>query len=141
MDCSALRISSPCPVSWDTMRGDDRIRYCGQCRLNVYNLAIMSPREVEAIVRRSGGRLCGRLFVRDDGTATLRNCAGARLRRKALRMWVVATVLLLACFAWILRLSADSHRSVHPRWIQKVVSWIDPDCGERPVAGRLAPPR
>ena len=48
-----LQISSPCPLSWENLVGDNRVRYCGQCKLNVYNLAEMSPEEVEQMpVRR-----------------------------------------------------------------------------------------
>ena len=64
-----LRISSPCPKSWDELVGDDKIRYCGQCRLNVYNLAEMPKEEVEALVRKTEGRLCGRLYMRGDKKA------------------------------------------------------------------------
>jgi hypothetical protein len=58
-----LQISSPCPKSWDDLVGDHRIRYCGECRLNVYNLAEMPRVEVEALVRSTEGRLCGRLYL------------------------------------------------------------------------------
>jgi hypothetical protein len=58
-----LRISSPCPKSWDDLVGDNRIRYCGQCKLNVYNQADMSSEDVAEIVRKTEGRLCGRLYM------------------------------------------------------------------------------
>jgi hypothetical protein len=34
-----IEIASPCTVEWDSMTGDDRSRFCGQCKLNVYNIA------------------------------------------------------------------------------------------------------
>jgi hypothetical protein len=36
-----IEIATPCPASWEAMTGDDRSRFCGQCRLNVYNLSAM----------------------------------------------------------------------------------------------------
>src|SRR5262245_30602687 len=36
-----LRIASPCSADWDEMTGDDRVRFCGRCRKNVYNLSEM----------------------------------------------------------------------------------------------------
>ena len=38
-----LRIATPCTASWDAMSvdvksGDARKRFCGQCRLNVYDV-------------------------------------------------------------------------------------------------------
>lgn len=33
-------IAAPCSVPWDSMEGDERIRHCQQCKLNVYNGAV-----------------------------------------------------------------------------------------------------
>src|SRR5688572_18403137 len=98
-----LRISSPCPKTWESLAGNDRIRYCGDCKLNVYNLAAMSREEVARIVRKTQGRLCGTLYVRPDRTATIRDCSKGALRKKIRRAWAVAGVLLLAAFAWCLK--------------------------------------
>jgi hypothetical protein len=71
------------------MRGDDRVRFCDRCNLDVYNLAGMSRGEAETLVRRSAGRLCVRLYRRQDGTVLTRDCPlGLRaLRRKAVHAW------------------------------------------------------
>ena len=37
-DINKLRIASPCPVGWETMKGDARTRHCDLCQLNVYNV-------------------------------------------------------------------------------------------------------
>ena len=34
-----IRVASPCPAKWEQMQGDDRVRHCDACNLNVYNLA------------------------------------------------------------------------------------------------------
>lgn len=41
-----LRIAAPCPADWDQMFSfeDERVRFCSQCNLNVYNLSGMSVR-------------------------------------------------------------------------------------------------
>jgi hypothetical protein len=69
-----LRVASPCSADWEEMVGDDRVRYCSQCRLNVYNFAAMSEREVKELVATHEGRLCGRLYRRADGTMLTRDC-------------------------------------------------------------------
>jgi hypothetical protein len=135
-----LRIASPCPMSWDRMAGGNKVRFCDQCRLNVYNLAEMSEREIAAVVRKSTGRLCGRLYVRDDRTATLQDCPRGSARRKLRRMMTVGGVLLLAAFGWLLRISGDRDRSVHPRWVREVIEWIDPRPSGGAIAGMIAPP-
>ena len=52
-----VRVAAPCNVDWDSMFGDERVRFCGQCKLNVYNLSEMSKTEAELLVARSEGRL------------------------------------------------------------------------------------
>ena len=37
-----VRVASACPESWEGMTGDDRTRFCGRCRMNVYNLSGMT---------------------------------------------------------------------------------------------------
>jgi hypothetical protein len=81
-----LRVASPCEVPWVTMKGDDRVRHCGACRLNVYNLSAMSRGEAEALVRNAEGRLCVRFFRRADGTVLTQDCpVGLEKVRRRLR--------------------------------------------------------
>jgi hypothetical protein len=56
------------------MPGNERVRYCPQCRLNVYNFSALSPREINDLVRKNEGRLCGRYYQRADGTMLAQNC-------------------------------------------------------------------
>lgn len=70
-----LRIASPCPVGWEQMTGDERIRLCRLCDLHVYNIAEMSRKEAASLIANSeGGRICARLFRRTDGTIITRDC-------------------------------------------------------------------
>lgn len=70
-----VRIASPCPAEWSTMRGDDRVRHCAECNLNVYSLAAMTAPEVEKLLAsRQGGRLCARIYRRADGTVLTQDC-------------------------------------------------------------------
>jgi hypothetical protein len=79
------------------MNGDDRVRFCSSCNLNVYNFAEMTSYEVQSLIANSGGRLCGRLYRRTDGTVLTRDCpVGLRaVRRKVKRIAgaVFATIL------------------------------------------------
>jgi hypothetical protein len=69
-----IHIASPCPANWDEMFGNDRKRFCGECKLNVYNLSDMTRREAENLLINSEGRLCVRFFRRADGTVLTKNC-------------------------------------------------------------------
>jgi len=83
---TSIRVASPCPADWDGMAGDDRIRHCGQCDMNVYNLSDMTRAEAEALVTKAEGRLCIRYYQRKDGTVLTRDCpTGVRIRRRRRR--------------------------------------------------------
>jgi hypothetical protein len=99
---SRVSVASPCPASWDRMEGDDRVRYCSQCRLNVYNLSAMSAAEAEALVREREGRLCVRFYRRRDGTMLTSNCpVGVQRARRwvALRLTWLGGLLGVSAIA------------------------------------------
>lgn len=83
-----IRIATPCAADWDDMVGDARVRFCGKCEKNVYNLSAMSRAEGEALVREKEGRLCVRLYQRKDGTVITSDCpVGVRRQRLRARVW------------------------------------------------------
>ena len=69
-----IHIASPCSANWDEMFGDARKRFCGDCKLNVYNLSDMTRQDAENLILNSEGRLCVRFFRRADGTILTKNC-------------------------------------------------------------------
>jgi hypothetical protein len=69
-----VRVAAPCSADWEKMVGDERMRYCGQCSLHVYNLSGMTKREAEGLVANAEGRLCVRYYRRADGSILTRNC-------------------------------------------------------------------
>jgi len=92
-----LRVASPCPTNWESMQGDDKVRYCELCNLNVYNIAALSRREAANLITSTEGRLCARLYRRADGTVITKDCpVGLRaIRRKAARMTAAAFAALV----------------------------------------------
>lgn len=86
---SNIRIASPCPADWKKMVGDERVRYCAECNLNVYNLSAMTERQaLQFLGDNSGKRVCLRLYRRADGTIITQDCPwGFRaLKRRATRI-------------------------------------------------------
>jgi len=78
-----LQIAAPCPVGWEQMTGDNRVRFCEQCHLNVYNISELSRSEVEKLIALTEGRFCVRLFRRADGTVLTKDCpVGLRALRR-----------------------------------------------------------
>ena len=87
-----VRVAAPCSAGWDTMYGNERVRFCEQCYLNVYNLSEMSRTEAEELIGRAEGRLCVRYYRRNDGSILTQNCP-VGLRRLKRRLSRVATAI------------------------------------------------
>ena len=128
-----LTISSPCPKKWTDLVGNDRIRYCGDCKLNVYNLAELRPAEIEALVRKTPGRLCGQLYVRQDRTATLWDCPTARAGALRRRIWKIAAGFSVVIVGLLFRGMQRPDTQNLPPWLRTVASWIDPEPEHPPV--------
>jgi hypothetical protein len=88
-----IAIAEPCSASWDDMSGDERVRFCGDCNLNVYNFSAMSRSEAEELVRTTAGRVCARLHRRADGTVLTRDCP-VGLRRAVRLAWARTAALV-----------------------------------------------
>lgn len=69
-----VKIASPCSANWDEMLGNERKRFCGECKLNVYNLSGMTKYDAENLLFASEGRVCVRYFRRSDGTILTADC-------------------------------------------------------------------
>jgi hypothetical protein len=78
------------------MSGDERVRFCGLCRLNVYNLSGMSRGDAEALVKKSEGKVCVRFWKREDGTVLTQDCPiGIRIARKIRRSVALAAATIV----------------------------------------------
>jgi hypothetical protein len=69
-----IHIASPCSADWNQMFGDGRKRFCGDCKLNVYNLSDMTRAEAENFLIASEGRTCVRFYRRQDGSVLTKDC-------------------------------------------------------------------
>lgn len=113
----SVRIASPCPARWEDMVGDDKIRHCELCNLNVHNLSNMDEDEVRALLSRVGGeRVCAGMWKRADGTIITRNCpvglakARARVAKAAGRI-AAAIGLIIGAGAATARVDRDGRWS------------------------------
>lgn len=93
-----LQVASPCNANWEEMVGDDRVRWCSQCNLNVYNFGALTKHELSQLIRQKEGlRLCGRLYRRADGTVVTKDCEGGAkaLVRRASRLAVASLAAVM----------------------------------------------
>src|SRR4029078_1354260 len=69
-----VQVAAPCKADWEQMIGSERMRFCGACNLNVYNLSGMTRAEAESLIARNEGRLCVRFYRRRDGSIITQDC-------------------------------------------------------------------
>src|SRR5262249_46079386 len=98
-----IRIAAPCKAEWKWMYGNDRVRFCGQCSQNVFNLSAMTTEEAEDLIRRSEGRLCVRFYRRQDGTILTGNCSAGleAIKRKLTSTRAHAVAALFSFLAYL----------------------------------------
>jgi hypothetical protein len=117
-----LHIASPCAADWNDMIGSDRVRFCGQCRKNVYHLSNMSRKEAERLIAQREGGMCVRFYRRADGTVITSDCpVGLRLIKR--RVSRVAKALISTTLSFIAGVSAYAgltSNDVDPSAIQPV---------------------
>jgi hypothetical protein len=83
------------------MIGSERVRLCGQCSLNVYNLSGMTRSDAESLIARTEGRLCVRFYRRGDGSIITKDCpVGSRaIRRRVSYVAKAIGSMVLGLFA------------------------------------------
>lgn len=93
-----IKIATPCKMDWAKMTGDERKRYCQECKLHVYNVSELSPKETVNLLQSSnGGRVCLQIYRRKDGTVMTRDCPVAVWKlKKAYRRAAAAAAGLAA---------------------------------------------
>ena len=95
-----VRVASPCTAEWSAMAPVDadaeRVRHCGSCNKNVYNLSQMTRAEAEALIVAHEGRLCVRYYQRKDGTILLKDCAVGVANGRKRRVIAAGAAALLA---------------------------------------------
>lgn len=102
-----VSVAAPCPADWEQMVGNEQVRFCSQCNLNVYNLSGMKRTDAERLIAQNEGRLCVRYYRRADGTILTKNCPiglralHQRLRRTASGVAAMVLSFLAGLFAFI----------------------------------------
>lgn len=43
-----LTIPSPCTADWNSMVGNDQVRFCEHCSLDVHNISLLTRRQAES---------------------------------------------------------------------------------------------
>lgn len=130
-----VRVATPCEADWSQMQGDDRVRHCSDCRLNVYDVSQMTRAEAATLIRMNEGkRVCMRLYRRPDGTLITQDC-WERLRAARRRGWVAFAAALV-----IVGLTQLGLRFAALTWLMKIAGETPPVALQPPVETASKPP-
>jgi hypothetical protein len=97
-----VRVASPCKADWDKMTGDERVRFCHACKLNVYNISEMTTDEAEKLIIEKEGRLCIRMYRRKDGTLLNMDCPIGKLTKRFNAAFGAVSAALSFCAMWLM---------------------------------------
>ena len=144
-------LATPCTADWDEMSGDEKIRHCRQCDLNVYNVSAMTDEEVleQMVMLTAGKKVCMSLYRRSDGTFITKDCpVGLRRLQERARhaaAWIAGGLSLLVSFAsgsWLpaaAQAACDWPRK--PRWHSNIqVTTASNKTTPTPAPGTAASP-
>jgi hypothetical protein len=137
-----IRIAKPCNQSWTAMKGDERVRFCGSCQKNVFNISEMTRDEVEELIRKTDGVFCARLYRRTDNRVMTKDCPKgvAAYRRK--RALVLVSGVAAMVYAFPLhstsRMVGAVRRVDHLHKVQPAEPVLGDAVAESMVMGKLA---
>jgi hypothetical protein len=131
-----VTVGTPCTADWGRMRGDERVRFCTQCRKHVYNLSAMTADEAMGLIDEKEGNLCARLYRRNDGTVVTADC---RSLRRRLQFSLRAVMTLITALAAVFGIAARVHKEAEKAHAEThevlMGAMVAP-----PVMGKLAAP-
>jgi hypothetical protein len=148
MDINRIQVASPCSVPWDQMVGDDQIRHCGECQLNVYNLSTMTTAEITTLLTKKEGRTCVRFFRRTDGTVLTQDCPVglAAVRRRLRRIGAAVAAALLAAIPALdvlgPRVAGPLRKTVLGKVpvVRQILAWMDAPPPTTMIQGKMKMP-
>jgi hypothetical protein len=93
LNLDVIQIDKPCPVAWESMKGDARTRFCAHCNRHVHDLSAMIRADAVDLICRNAGEMCVRFARGDDGVVRTLDYAPAA-RGSGLRKWLCLSALL-----------------------------------------------
>ncbi len=134
-----IEIRTPCPMDWDLMDGNDRVRFCDRCKKNVYNIVAMTEMEAVALIDSAGEEICGRIFRRDDGTIVTADCPPRQnsplaIGKNPLQFSMASLMMLVTLSAGLAASAPWIGGKVQPLFDRLFPTELG---GSRPIAGAL----
>ncbi len=121
-----LTIPTPCDADWNSMVGNDQVRFCEHCSLDVHNLTLMTRNQAQRLVARSNGRLCVRYHSDGDGKPLALPLAQKlhRINRRVSRIAAGAFSATLSITSAVSQNSAGAQNVDPPNATQQSPRWV-----------------
>jgi hypothetical protein len=133
-----LRVASPCRADWAKMAGDERMRHCGDCKKDVFNVSEMTRDEAQALLVERTGSLCVRYFQRHDGTILLADCTVGQKRARRRKLVVIAgAAAMLAGGAAVALTSRSDPAPPQPVMGTVPMHYVEVELGQVPQESQL----
>ena len=122
-----ITISAPCTADWDSMIGNDQVRFCEHCSLDVHNLSLLTRNQAQRLVTRSKGRLCIRYHHDSTGRPITLPVAQKlhHIGRRVSRIAAGAFTAILSVTSAVAQTSANSQSGnwIPPNATQPQARW------------------
>ncbi len=92
----SVSISTPCPMSWSDLDGDNAKRFCCQCEKDVHDFSELNAAEVESILA-SGENVCAKIQRGTDGKIITKDHGISRRGWLSTLAVFVSSVLFSGC--------------------------------------------
>jgi hypothetical protein len=122
------------------MEGTDKVRFCGDCRLHVYNLSAMTRQEAQDLLREDGKVQCAYFYQRADGMMLIQDCprglAALAEKSKQGAAFLTRFVVVMCClFIGLLMILGNQSGGSNSIWemepfhtIEAWAPWLRPQC-------------
>ena len=119
-----ITIAAPCDADWESMSGNNQVRFCEHCRLRVTNLSSMTRPQAMRLIAESRGRLCVRYVQRDGGDILAKEIPRKlhQLSRRMSRLAAGAFSATLTLGAAAAQSQSDNKRTLQPAQTQAVAA-------------------
>jgi hypothetical protein len=111
-----ITIPAPCTADWDSMIGNDQVRFCEHCSLDVHNLSLLTRNQAQQLVTRSKGRLCIR-YHHDSTGRQITLPVAQKLHRIGRRVSRIAAGAFTATLSVTSAVAQNSANSQSGNWI------------------------
>ena len=128
----SIEVKKACSENWDAMKGNERVRFCSHCALEVNDLSALTRKQAMRLVNESGGRICVR-YVKNpiDNSPVFARKFHQITRRATLAAGVLSATLAVSTLAYAQNESLPVNKNPRSVLVEKTES-------DRPQEGGIA---